>query len=91
MTFSALRSAGLVGGALLGIGAIGAMGGFGIAASTIVCIGLVVAGLGRAGERFSVRPWLALLVPIWVYQIALNGLLQVDLQVLNSTDRRARA
>lgn len=85
MTFAALRTTGLIGGAALGIGAIGAMLGFGIAAGTIMVVGLVVVGLGRPGSTLPIRRWLTLLAPIALYQLSLNGLMQVDLQMLDVT------
>jgi stage V sporulation protein B len=85
MTFSGLRTAGLLGGAALGIGAVGAMGGFGIAAGSILLVALVVVGLGRGGGGVPLKRWLAFMAPIWLYQASLNGILQIDLQVLKRT------
>ncbi|HJL19093.1 MAG TPA: lipopolysaccharide biosynthesis protein [Sandaracinaceae bacterium LLY-WYZ-13_1] len=88
MTFSVLRTTGLLGGAALGIGALGAMGGFGLAAATILGVALVVVGVGRSasdGRGVPLKRWLAFMAPIWLYQAALNGMLQIDLQVLKRT------
>lgn len=85
MTFSVLRTAGLLGGAALGIGALGAMGGFGLAAGGILLVGLVVVGLGKSGGEIPLKRWLVFMAPIWLYQAALNGMLQIDLQVLKRT------
>lgn len=86
MTFSALRTTGLLGGAALGMGAVGAMGGFGVAAAAVLLVALSVVGIGRrGGSAVPVRRWLAWMAPIWLYQAALNGTLQIDLQVLKRT------
>ena len=85
MSFSLLRTVGLLGGASLGLGALGAMGGFGIAAGTILLVALVVVGVGRRGERIPWRRWISYMAPIWLYQAALNGILQIDLQMLKRT------
>jgi stage V sporulation protein B len=85
MTFSLLRTVGLCGGAALGMGALGAMGGFGAAAGTIVLIALATIGIGQGGGKFSAWRWLTLMAPIWIYQGCLNGILQIDLQMLKRT------
>lgn len=85
MSFSMLRTVGLLGGAALGLGALGAMGGFGIAAGTILLVAVAAVGIGRAGERIAWRRWISFMAPIWLYQAALNGILQIDLQMLKRT------
>jgi stage V sporulation protein B len=88
VSFSTLRTAGILGGAALGLGAIGAVAGFATAAATIVSISLISIGLGRAGgpgEKIQRRRWLGFMAPIWTYQICLNGILLIDLQVLKRT------
>ena len=88
VTFSTLRTAGILGGAALGFGAIGAVEGFATAAATIVTISLIWIGFGRAGEpgeKIQRRRWLGFMAPIWTYQICLNGILLIDLQVLKRT------
>ena len=84
-TFSLLRTAGIVGGALLGFGAIGAIAGFASAATAILCVALVVVGLGKRGEQVPWGKWAAFMTPIWIYQGCLNGILQIDVQVLKRT------
>ncbi len=87
-TFSTLRTTGILGGAALGVGAIGAVAGFATAAATIVSISLIWIGLGKAGapgEKIKRRRWLGFMAPIWTYQISLNGILLIDLQVLKRT------
>lgn len=87
-TFSTLRTAGIIGGAALGLGAIGAVAGFATAAATIVSISLIWVGLGAPagpGEGIRRRRWLGFMAPIWAYQICLNGILLIDIQVLKRT------
>ena len=88
VTFSTLRTVGILGGAALGLGAIGAVAGFATAAATIVTISLIWIGFGErgdAGEKIQRRRWLGFMAPIWTYQICLNGILLIDLQVLKRT------
>ena len=88
VAFSTLRTTGILGGAALGLGAIGAVAGFATAASIIVTIALLWVGLGKAGkpgEKINRRRWLGFMAPIWTYQICLNGILMIDLQVLKRT------
>ena len=87
-TFSTLRTIGILGGAALGLGAMGAVSGFAGAAATIVTISLIWVGVGKAGapgEKIRRRRWLGFMAPIWTYQICLNGILLIDLQVLKRT------
>ena len=81
-TFSTLRTIGILGGAALGLGAIGAVAGFATAAATILMIALIWVGLGRSGGGAPRHRWVGFMAPIWAYQICLNGILLVDLQVL---------
>ncbi|MGB5415181.1 MAG: lipopolysaccharide biosynthesis protein [Polyangiales bacterium] len=88
VTFSTLRVVGILGGAVLGFGAMGAVAGFASAAATIVSISLIWIGFGRAGmpgEKIRRRRWIGFMAPIWTYQICLNGILMIDLQVLKRT------
>ncbi len=86
MGFSTLRTMGILGGATLGIGALGAMAGFAAAALCIMLISLVVVGreLVRKtdAEPLPLKRWFAFMAPIWTYQAFLNGCLQIDVQVL---------
>lgn len=81
-TFSTLRTVGILGGAAIGLGALGAVSGFAAAAVTILLVALVVVGVGRHGEGYPWKRWLAFLAPIWIYQIAINVALQGDLWVV---------
>ena len=87
-TFSTLRTVGILGGAAFGLGALGAVAGFATAAATIVTISLIWIGFGKPGspgEKIQRRRWLGFMAPIWTYQICLNGVLLIDLQVLKRT------
>ncbi|MGB3052882.1 MAG: oligosaccharide flippase family protein, partial [Polyangiales bacterium] len=88
VTFSTLRTVGILAGAALGFGAMGAVAGFATAATTIVTISLIWIGFGKAGmpgEKIPRRRWIGFMAPIWTYQICLNGILLIDLQVLKRT------
>lgn len=83
-TFSTVRTLGLLGGALALHVALGPMLGFATAATVMACIGIVRAGLYKQGDG-NAPAWpmhLALLLPLALYQLALNGVLQLDLEVL---------
>ncbi|MBO6935352.1 MAG: lipopolysaccharide biosynthesis protein [Deltaproteobacteria bacterium] len=86
MGFSTLRTMGILGGATLGIGALGAMAGFATAAMCIMLASLVVVGreLVRKtdAEPLPLKRWFAFMAPIWTYQAFLNGCLQIDVQVM---------
>ena len=85
VTFSTLRTIGILAGAALGIGAIGAVAGFATAATAILSISLIWIGFGKRGEPIPLRRWIGFMAPIWAYQICLNGILMIDLQVLKRT------
>lgn len=85
IVFSTLRTTGILGGAALGIGAIGAVSGFATAAGVILSIALISVGWGRPGPGMPIRRWIGFMAPIWTYQICLNGILLIDLQVLKRT------
>src|SRR5690606_9289967 len=77
MGFALLRGACLVGGASAGAAA-GAIAGFAGAAVLVLVAGLAILGIGRGPAPVRARDWIALLVPIAIYQAALNGVLQLD-------------
>lgn len=85
LTFSTLRTVGILAGAALGLGAIGAVAGFATASATILSISLIWIGFGQRGEGIPIRRWLGFMAPIWAYQVCLNGILMIDLQVLKRT------
>lgn len=84
-TFSLLRSTGIIGGAALGLGALGAISGFAAAATAILLIAFVAVRSdlkSKAGTRIPWKKWLSFMAPIWIYQLALNGCFQIDGLVL---------
>ncbi len=84
-TFSLLRSTGIIGGAALGFGALGAIGGFASAAVIILLVSLFLVRRdlwSGGGKGLPLRTWLAFLAPIWLYQAAVNGCMQIDGLVL---------
>ena len=85
ITFSTLRSLGMLGGAALGFGAAGALSGFALGALGILLVALVVVGVGKPGPKLPVRTWFGFLVPIVLFQTMLNGTLLLDVWVLNNT------
>jgi stage V sporulation protein B len=85
VTFSTVRTVGILLGAALGLGAMGAVAGFAAAAATVLSISLIWIGFGKRGKRIPLRRWLGFMTPIWTYQVFLNGILQIDLQVLKRT------
>lgn len=88
VTFSTLRTVGILSGAAVGLGALGAVTGFAMAATTIVSISLIWIGFGKPGapgEKIQRRRWLGFMAPIWTYQVCLNGILMIDIQVLKRT------
>ncbi len=82
---STFRTAGILLGAGLGFGAIGAVAGFATAAIAIVILASLWVGWGERGQGIAWKSWLTFLGPIWVYQVFLNGILMIDLQVLKRT------
>lgn len=91
MGFSTLRMLAILGGAGLaghyfGVsGVAGAVGGFALAAASILLVALSTVGLGRAGEQRPLRQWLRFIMPVWLYQGCLNGILLIDALVLKPT------
>ena len=82
ITYTTLRSAGMLGAAALGFGAAGAMSGFAGATVAVMSIAFVVVGMGERGQSVPWRRWYRFMAPLWIYQLALNLVLQVDLSVL---------
>jgi O-antigen/teichoic acid export membrane protein len=85
ITFSTVRTIGILGAAGLGFGAEGALCGWAGAAAVILAIALVVVGAGERGERLPLHSWFGFLLPIVLFQIALNGMLLLDVWVLKNT------
>jgi stage V sporulation protein B len=85
MTFSTLRTIGILGAAVLGLGALGSLAGFAGAAFCILGVALFAVGTGKRGENLPVRTWFEFLLPVVLFQIALNGMLLLDVWVLQNT------
>ncbi len=85
ITFSTLRTTGILAGAAIGLGAVGAVIGFATAAASILSIALIWVGWGRPGKGVALRRWIGFMAPIWTYQVCLNGILLIDIQVLKRT------
>ena len=84
-TFSTLRTGGILAGATLGLGALGAIAGFASAAVAILTVASIWVGWGGRARPIQWRQWLVFMGPIWLYHICLNGTLLIDLQVLKRT------
>jgi stage V sporulation protein B len=84
-TFSTLRTIGILGAAALGFGALGSVSGFTAAAFLILVAALVVVGVGEAGPGLPVRRWFEFLLPVVLFQVGLNGMLQLDVWALQNT------
>jgi stage V sporulation protein B len=85
ITFSTVRTLAILGAAVLGFGAAGAISGFAFGALTILLVALFVVGIGKPGPRLPVSTWFAFLLPIVLFQTMLNGTLLLDVWVLNNT------
>ncbi|MFO0694515.1 MAG: polysaccharide biosynthesis C-terminal domain-containing protein [Polyangiales bacterium] len=85
VSFTAMRTLGLLVGPALGLGVASAMAGFATAAWAITFAAFVAVGAGASGETVSLRRWLAFMAPIWIYQTFLNGILQLDVWILKGT------
>jgi stage V sporulation protein B len=85
VTFSSVRSVSILGAAVLGYGALGALCGFAGAALVILLIALFKVGTGEKGERLPLRTWFGFLLPIALFQLMLNGMLLLDVWVLKPT------
>jgi stage V sporulation protein B len=83
-TFSTVRTLGLLGGGLAFGVALSAMAGFAMASLTMALFGALAAGLYRGPEHGvpTLATHLRILLPIGLYQLALNGLLQLDIEIL---------
>lgn len=80
--YSVARTVGLVGGAALGLGALGAAAGFAAAVLVMAGVSVVVVGLGRAAPGGHARALLSLWVPVAAHTLALNAVLQLDVELL---------
>jgi stage V sporulation protein B len=86
VTLHALRLTGILAGAgLLGWGALGAVAGVAASSVLIAAIALCVVGVGRPGDASDRRAWLSFMAPLLLHHALLNGMLELDVQVLART------
>lgn len=94
ITFSCIRTAGLLGGALMGVrwlgntqigGVLGAFSGFALASLLILWIAFLKVGGGTSVTAIPWRSWFGVMVPLWLYQLFINLMMQADLAVLKRT------
>jgi stage V sporulation protein B len=85
VTFTTLRTVGIVGAAALGLGVTGTLSGSAAASAVVLLIALFVVGSGQGKEPIAWKRWLAFMVPLWLYQLSINLTIQVDLIVLKRT------
>lgn len=83
ITFATLRSAGLIGMAMAGLGVVGVVSGWAAAVGAIVMIAATWIGLpGRdgtlAGEKLPVRPMIQFFIGVAIYLALFNALMFVD-------------
>jgi O-antigen/teichoic acid export membrane protein len=88
-TFSTIRALGQIGGAMLGLGALGVMGGFSAAAVLLALLGLWRSRSDGAAPSDLSKRFFATLLPLAVLQLALNAVLQLDVEVLKAELVRA--
>jgi O-antigen/teichoic acid export membrane protein len=79
MTFATMRMAAILGAAALGMGVAGAIGGFVAAAMAILILSALWVGLPRRVEGFPRREIWSLMGQLFVYTLALNLIMRVDL------------
>ena len=82
MAYTTMRSGGMITAAALGFGAVGVFYGFALASWLVVLASAFVVGLGKAGRRTPLRSWLSFMAPLWVYQLCLNLVMQIDVTLL---------
>ncbi len=85
ITFSTLRTIGLLVIPALGYGVGGAFVGFASAAVTVLLIALFFVGFGKTSTKPERGSWWRTLSGLWLYQLCLNLILLVDLSVLGRT------
>jgi stage V sporulation protein B len=85
MTFTTLRTCGILGAAALGFGALGAISGFAAAASCVLLVALFAVGTGAPSGPIAWRKWFGWMAPLWLYHALSNTALLVDLNVVKAT------
>lgn len=82
LSYTTLRTVGILGAAALGLGATGAISGFTSATALIALIALIAVGIGESGQGLTYRAWFSFMSPVVFYHLCLNLTLQVDLTLL---------
>lgn len=82
IAYTTLRVGGMLGAAALGFGAAAVLGGFAGAALTVLLAAILIVGTGQRGERTPWKGWLQFMAPLWLYQLCLNLILQIDTTLL---------
>ncbi len=80
--FATLRAGAILGGAAAGFGVFGAIGGFVGAAGLILVVSALWIGLPRGAERFPPTRIAGFMVRLFIYTLALNATMRVDLFLL---------
>ncbi|MCB9623830.1 MAG: oligosaccharide flippase family protein [Sandaracinus sp.] len=87
-TFSTLRTVGIVGGAVLFASAYASLGGWAASVAGITTIAFLLLRrelFARGGGALPLSRWLGFMAPLWLYQVFLNGMLLLDVQVLKKS------
>jgi stage V sporulation protein B len=85
MGYMTLRTGMMLGAAALGLGASGVFVGFALSSVLVLITATLVVGIGQSGTRMPWRRWLSFMAPLWLYQLCLNLILQVDVALLKRT------
>jgi stage V sporulation protein B len=85
MGYTTLRTVAMLSAAALGFGAFGVFAGFALSSVLVLVAACVVVGTGKAGGRVPWGGWLAWMAPLFLYQLCINLILQVDVTLLKRT------
>jgi stage V sporulation protein B len=86
--YTTLRSGAMLVAAALGFGVLGTFSGFASAAVVVLLAAFMIVGAGKPSEHGrspNWGGWLALMAPLWFYQLCLNAILQIDVTLLKRT------
>jgi O-antigen/teichoic acid export membrane protein len=79
VTFATIRSIGLLGMAMAGLGVIGVIGGWAAAVGVILCASIIWVGMPRhSGEKLPVKPLLQYFASVALYLTLFNALMFAD-------------
>jgi stage V sporulation protein B len=82
MGYTTLRTGAMLGAAALGFGAVGVFAGFALASFLVLLAALAVVGFGKPGKSLPWKSWLSFMAPLWLYQLCLNLIMQIDVTLL---------